>query len=97
MGVTRRDITCIWKGTNETAGEGACRKRNHPESVTTCHRDSLKFECKDKEDLNSQPDKTVVENRISDSLHSGMNFILHNFKEDFRVLITSSTLVNINF
>ena len=86
MGVTRRDITCIWKGTNETAGEGACRKRNHPESVTTCHRDSLKFECKDKEDLNSQPDKTVVTNRISDSLHSGMKFILHNFKEDFRVL-----------
>ena len=42
----RRTITCVWKGTNDTAGEGACRKRNHPEAVTTCHNLSLNLECK---------------------------------------------------
>ena len=36
----------MWKGTNDTAGEGACRKRNHPEAVTTCHNLSLNLECK---------------------------------------------------
>ena len=60
MGVKRRDITCIWKGTNDTAGEGTCRKRNHPEAVTTCHRSSLRLECKDKEDLNSSAIKTPL-------------------------------------
>jgi len=44
--VKRRTITCVWKGTNDTAGEGACRKRNHPEAVTTCHNLSLNLECK---------------------------------------------------
>ena len=59
--------------------------QKNPRSIFYC---IFKFECKDKEDLDSQPDKTVVTNRISDSLHSGMKFILHNFKEDFRVLMT---------
>lgn len=56
MGIKRREISCVWKGTNNTAGEGACRKRNHPEDVTTCHRNTLHLECRDKEHLKSSDD-----------------------------------------
>ena len=73
----RRDIICVWKGTNETAGEGACRKRSYPEAVTTCHKDSLKLECKDKENLNSPQSNSseltkIVSNKSGGSLHSGI-------------------------
>ena len=56
MGIKRREISCVWKGTNNTAGEGACRKRNHPEDVTTCHRNTLHLECRDKEQLKNTDD-----------------------------------------
>ena len=43
----------MWKGTNDTAGEGACRKRNHPEAVTTCHNLSLNLKCKTKNGISN--------------------------------------------
>ena len=61
VGVKRRDIMCVWKGTNDTAGEGACRKRNHPEAVTTCHRPTFDLECRDKENLRNTKNKTIIE------------------------------------
>ena len=64
MGVKRRDVTCVWKGTNETAGEGTCRKRNHPEAVTTCHRSSMKLECKNTQGLNSRARETPLPKNV---------------------------------
>ena len=51
----------MWKGTNDTAGEGACRKRNHPEAVTTCHNLSLNLKCKTKNDIsnNNQENRSI--------------------------------------
>ena len=51
VGVKRRDIACVWKGTNETAGESSCQQRSHPEEVTTCYRETESFalECSNKE------------------------------------------------
>ena len=51
----------MWKGTNDTAGEGACRKRNHPEAVTTCHNLSLNSKCKTKNDIsnNNQENRSI--------------------------------------
>ena len=51
----------MWKGTNDTAGGGACRKRNHPEAVTTCHNLSLNLKCKTKNGIsnNNQENRSI--------------------------------------
>ena len=97
----RRTITCVWKGTNDTAGEGACRKRNHPEAVTTCHNLSLNLECKTSPEISNhnqenrsllgenKSTKEKTSNGSDVSSITGMNYKMNFIKYSFLFLWTS--------